>query len=96
MNDEIKAKSQELIALCHEQGLVAIVGIADKKSGRSIRAMDGTFRDVLMLISILFVQLEHQTKENANNLVSAVGKLVKKIRKDFDLSDKWEYEKGSK
>ena len=85
--NEISDKAKDLVSLCHEAGAEAIV-LVGFKDGDTIRAADGAFNKVMLLIGIGLMQFGKQMNEDPVELAKDLLTCVKKIKKDMD-NRKW-------
>lgn len=72
--DDIGEKVKDLVADCHERGIVAVVGLADMKKGEAIRAMDGVLIDILTVMTGVFQQLSEKSGTDLREMVDVVKK----------------------
>lgn len=85
--NEISDMAKDLISKCHEAGAEAIV-LVGFKDGDTIRAADGPFNKVMLLMGIGLMQFGKQMNEDPVELAKDLLACVKKIKKDMD-NRKW-------
>lgn len=62
MPEEVEKKAKELMAECHERGLVTYIGIANNELYSCVTAIDGQVGDIMAVICSGIRKIAEETK----------------------------------